>query len=145
MTLNRTDDFADLLRRLSVMFARIAGHHTGEHETLSKQEMHTIDMLGIQGPSRMGSVAEHLGVVRSAVTQLVDRLEARGLVTRVRSDNDRRVWLIMLTDEGDTVFHGLDESYRVIAEHMMAPLSTKEQDQLIDLLSRMETESAHAA
>lgn len=143
MSASRTEEFADLLRRLSVMFARIAGQHTGEHENLSKHELHTIDMLGIRGPSRMGAIAQHLGVVRSAVTQLVDRLEERGIVERVRSDIDRRVWLITLTETGDAVFHGLDASYRAIAERMIAPLSDREQEQLISLLGRMETGTAN--
>src|SRR5260221_1087964 len=48
----------------------------------------------------LGQLAERLSCVKSNVTQLVDRLEADGLVSRTGDPNDRRSRLAVLTDAG---------------------------------------------
>jgi DNA-binding MarR family transcriptional regulator len=49
---------------------------------------------------RMIDVSEALGLSKSGVTRLVDRLSARGLVLRAACPSDRRVIWAALTDEG---------------------------------------------
>lgn len=51
-------------------------------------------------PLTLGEIASRLACVRSNVTQLVDRLEADGLVRRIDDANDRRSVRAELTDEG---------------------------------------------
>jgi DNA-binding MarR family transcriptional regulator len=48
----------------------------------------------------MGGLAKLLELDVSTVTRTVDRLEERGLVTRRRSDSDRRVLLVRVTPRG---------------------------------------------
>lgn len=52
------------------------------------------------GPLPMGALAESMDVSQASVTGIVDRMEQRGLVERVRDDDDRRVVRVALTDEG---------------------------------------------
>ena len=48
----------------------------------------------------LSELADRLACVRSNMTQLVDRLEADGLVRRVADPNDRRSVKAQITDEG---------------------------------------------
>src|SRR4051812_3607546 len=51
--------------------------------------------LAAAGPLTVGEQAAHLGLGKATATELVDRLERRGLVARMRDDRDRRrvfVW-----------------------------------------------------
>src|SRR3954466_9377564 len=48
----------------------------------------------------LGQLAERLACVKSNVTQLVDRLEADGFVTRAPDPGDRRSRLAVITEEG---------------------------------------------
>ncbi len=57
-------------------------------------------LAGAADPLTLGGIAENVGCVRSNVTQLVDRLEAEGLVRRVADPNDRRVVRAELTPAG---------------------------------------------
>src|SRR5215831_8460410 len=52
----------------------------------------------------LGQLAERLACVKSNVTQLVDRLEADGLVARAADPNDRRSRLAVLTDAGKSAY-----------------------------------------
>lgn len=129
--------FVQTLRRLSMHFARVAAHGSRAHAQLSKQELLAVAVLRDIGPCRMGDLAEHLGVVQSAVTPLVDRLEERGLVARRRSEEDRRVWLVELTRDGQNVAKADDRVYEEVAADMLAPLSAAERKTLVRLLDRM--------
>jgi len=58
--------------------------------------LHQLSQAGDSLP--LGQLAERLACVKSNVTQLVDRLEADGLVVRAADPNDRRSRLAVLTD-----------------------------------------------
>lgn len=135
---DRIQAFADVLRHLSVVFVRVAAEQSATHDVFSKQDLLTIGVLGIRGPSRMGEIADHLGLVRGAVTPIVDRLEDAGVVRRRRSETDRRAWLVELTDAGKEAFETDAEAYRQVAKEMLAPLSPEDQNALVEILGRMQ-------
>lgn len=68
---------------------------------LTLAKFHAIDALARAGePITLGEFASQLKCVRSNVTQLVDRLEADGLVKRVNDPSDRRTVLAVVTPLG---------------------------------------------
>ena len=60
--------------------------------------LHTLVTAGEPLPLR--TLAEHCACVRSNITQLMDRLEAEGLVKRVDDPDDRRSVYAEITDQG---------------------------------------------
>src|SRR5215210_7529579 len=60
-------------------------------------------LRALHEPRPMGELAKFLACDNSNVTGIVDRLEERGLVARRAAERDRRVKLIVLTDEGQRV------------------------------------------
>src|SRR6266567_5270086 len=72
---------------------------------LSLPKLAALNRLSEAGESLpLGQLAERLSCVKSNVTQLVDRLEADGLVSRTGDPNDRRSRLAVLTDAGRTAY-----------------------------------------
>ncbi|AZO60332.1 MAG: MarR family transcriptional regulator [Mesorhizobium sp.] len=69
----------------------------GERLGLIAAERYCLGLL-YAGPQSAGAVAAATGLTPAAVTALIDRLEARGLVTRTRSLEDRRKVVIEATD-----------------------------------------------
>lgn len=63
---------------------------------LNMAERHCIGLL-YGGPQSAGAIATVTGLTPAAVTALIDRLEARGLLTRTRSLEDRRKVVIEAT------------------------------------------------
>ncbi len=57
-------------------------------------------LVGSNSPLTLGVLAQRLACVRSNVTQLVDRLEADGLVRREADPEDRRSIMAVITDSG---------------------------------------------
>ncbi len=78
-----------------------------------------------------------LGIDRSTVVAVIDRLESRGLVARQPAPNDRRSHALHLSDSGKTTLRRLTERVRAHERQIARHLSAEEQARLIELLRRM--------
>ena len=67
---------------------------------VSAPQLNSLVALSENGSLSPSQIARHIMVKSSTVTGVIDRLEQKGLVRRVRSSRDRRVITIELTDEG---------------------------------------------
>jgi DNA-binding MarR family transcriptional regulator len=67
---------------------------------VSMSHLHVMGILSRHGDTPMSKLADLLDVSMSNATGLVDRMEERGFVERVRVPDDRRVVLVRLTDRG---------------------------------------------
>ena len=68
---------------------------------LSASQLHCILVLHEMGPIPPSQIAKHIMVNSSTVTGVIDRLENKGFLQRVRNSKDRRVITISLTKEGE--------------------------------------------
>ncbi len=66
---------------------------------LSHQECHMLIKLDV--PKRMGVLAADMLTVPSTITATADALELAGHLTRQRDPEDRRAWLLVLTEQGE--------------------------------------------
>jgi len=85
----------------------------------------------------LGHLAERLACVKSNVTQLVDRLEADGFVTRAPDPNDRRSRLAVITEAGRKAY---DEGSRIqrAAEHQLfSTLSVEDTSRLGEIIQKL--------
>jgi DNA-binding MarR family transcriptional regulator len=71
------------------------------------------------------------------VTRLLDRLEARGLVTRERDEDDRRVVLAHITAEGLRAVEKLDEPIAALHGRQFSPLGREQRRVLVSLLQQL--------
>jgi DNA-binding MarR family transcriptional regulator len=112
----------------------------------SELELHPAQagaLLQLAGPLPMNELAARLACDNSNVTGLIDRLEARGLVSRQASSADRRVKHVVLTAEGRRLRgRMLDRVGPPVAN--FERLSSAEQAQLRDLLRRVLDDGASA-
>jgi len=67
---------------------------------ISMTQLHVMHLLEHHGELAMSRLAETLDVSLSAATGLVDRVEERGFVERIRVPEDRRIVLVRITDAG---------------------------------------------
>jgi len=78
-----------------------------------------------------------------AMTRMIDRLESKGLIRRIRSSDDRRLVHLELTEEGRAVFPRMREISMTVANRFLRGFTKAEARQLEGLLQRM-LENAHA-
>ena len=73
---------------------------TGEYKNISVNDMHIINAVGIREQKNMSTVARELNVTVGTLTIAVNNLVKKGYIQRMRSQEDRRVVLISLTEQG---------------------------------------------
>src|SRR5258706_9782980 len=97
---------------------------------VSMTDMHVLWMLQHHGDVPMSRMAELLDVSVSNATGIVDRMEERGLVERVRVPDDRRVVLVRISAGGG---QALDEIEAIKQDRLQSILSHLDQPQRVRL------------
>jgi DNA-binding MarR family transcriptional regulator len=106
----------------------------GEQGTeLTMSQLRVLFRLRHGGPATMGEIARFADCSLQSATALIERVGRRGLVTRERREDDRRVVECRLTDAGHRL---VDEIAGHRAASVRAALSTLDPDEL-DQLQRL--------
>jgi len=79
---------------------------------IGRNDWRALRLLLEQGPASPGAIGDALGLTSGSVTTLLDRLEARGLVTRAKAPSDRRA--LIVTASGKAA-RSLREAYAPLA------------------------------
>ena len=77
-------------------------------------------------------LARRIGITRSAVSQIVAKLEKNGIVKRVGSEYDRKIAYIRLTDEAKETFFQQARQANEFAERVLAEFGRERLDKLLD-------------
>jgi DNA-binding MarR family transcriptional regulator len=103
---------------------------------LTTQQVWLLAQLPKEGGAPIGSLADAMQCHSSNVTGMVDRLEARGLVTRQPDSSDRRVKLVALTPTGLSMRAKLMEIARRPPEVLLERLDAEQLQTLNELLAK---------
>lgn len=114
----------ELIDRFKVLIAP----ETWENLLLNctKNELLVLLQLYRGSDVNMSQISEYLGAPLNTVTGIVDRMERRHLVARVRSVQDKRVVTIVLTDGGRRLFKNILDTFLATGRQVAASLDADE-------------------
>ncbi|MBY6197191.1 MarR family winged helix-turn-helix transcriptional regulator [Vibrio hangzhouensis] len=87
-------------------------------------------------PIRLTDLAKELDVTKPSATNMVKRLERKGLVLRVSCSEDARSKRVMLTESSRAPLESESEIYTIIAQKLKTHLSEQECEALDTLLTK---------
>lgn len=119
--LPRTKEIIFFIRKL-IQGAELYTKELNKKYSVSAAQLNCLLALHENGPLPPSQIAKHMMVKSSTVTGVVDRLEQKELVRRVRNSPDRRVITIELTEIG-----------KQLAENAPPPIQQK----ILDGLTRI--------
>ena len=90
------------------------------------------------GPKTQTYLAERLDLGRAATGTMIDQLEKRGLVERHPDPDDRRVWLVAVTESGKGLVARVLEIDQVFRSDLRAGISRADRQQLADVIVRLQ-------
>ncbi|MCW3039679.1 MAG: transcriptional regulator, MarR family [Solirubrobacterales bacterium] len=129
------EGLGDAFRELLAAERRLRGRDSGRPPgVLSMAHFRALGVLDEHGPLPAGRIAAAAHVTPASITQMLDVLEAQGLVVRERSASDRRVVTVSLTDEGKARYAAKRAEFRAAWERMFGGLSEAEQEAGIHVL-----------
>jgi DNA-binding MarR family transcriptional regulator len=103
---------------------------------LNPTDHKAMSLLEREGPMTAGEIAERTGLATASVTALVDRLEQRGFVRRVRDPDDRRRVIVEPLPEGVARFSPFFESPGRSLSWLFQRYSAEELRVILDFLGR---------
>lgn len=83
------------------------------------------------------TLAGLMGLDTSTTAGVVDRLEARDLLRRSASPTDRRVKLLGITPQGQTLLADMEPKVTAAQARILAPLADAEKPVFLDMLTRL--------
>ena len=121
------------MRTKEIIYAIRRLMQAGEHYTKELNKIYNVSAAQINclialhehGPLSPSQIAKHVMVNSSTVTGIIDRLEKKDLVKRLRISPDRRVITVELTNNG-----------KILAENAPSPIQQK----IIDGLHNLSTD-----
>lgn len=90
-----------------------------------------------RGDSTPSLLKSRLGTDTAGMTRLLDRLQAKGLLRRVRHPSDRRSVVVELTDEGRALVPSLPPIFGKISHQVFEGFSPEEIEQVTEMLGRI--------
>jgi MarR family transcriptional regulator, organic hydroperoxide resistance regulator len=103
------DDFLEAFDSLTRAIRRARGASAiGDGQALTLSQYGLLQPLASTSDARIGELAVAAGITASTATRILDALERRGIVSRVRAAGDRRVVAVTLTPAGRAVLRRQD-------------------------------------
>lgn len=125
-----------IMRAQQIVLARVDEALRPWSLTFARYEVLVLLHFSKEGALPLGKMGDRLMLHQASITNLVDRLEAQGLVRRVPHPTDRRTTLAALTDDGRRVV--VDATRAVEAASVgVAELSDSEADQLHRIVRKL--------
>ncbi len=75
-----------------------------EFNDLSVKEIHVIEAVGLSGETTTSQVAQKLGVTAGTISVAIQTIVKKGYIERVRTDSDRRIIRLKLTNKGKLIY-----------------------------------------
>ncbi len=107
---------------------------SGEFVDISNNDMHIIERIGIEEGDNMSSIAKKLKITVGSLTTAMNNLVNKGYVVRERSEQDRRVVYIQLTEKGKRAYHHHAKFHEAMTNAAVAHLKEEELPILVKTL-----------
>lgn len=110
---------------------------TEEFADISYNDMHIIEAIGVEEPRNMKTVAQKMSVTTGTLTKAIDALCDKEYVVRKRSEEDKRMVKLRLTDKGKSAYYHHEQFHRQMIKNISSEMTEKEAEVLIYALAKM--------
>ena len=128
---------AVLLSQVSALLARTGGRSLDPWNVTWPQALSLLVLAEQDAPISATRLVEQLGLGRTAMTSVVDRLERNGWVQRRPSPVDRRTADLVLTDAGRELVEAIRPVLRQLSDSYFAGFKPRELERLSADLNRL--------
>jgi len=109
----------------------------GLEKKLSSRQFYYLKLIHDNSELTVSKFAELSELKKPTVTEIVNRFEQAGMITKRHCHNDKRRYFIELTDHGEMLAKSNELESRRVTEKIMEKLSTEEVHQWTKLLNQI--------
>lgn len=111
---------------------------TEEFKDITNNDMHIIEAIGLNQKTTMSVVAKKMKITAGSLTTAMNGLVNKKYVIRERSEEDRRVVNIWLTEKGEKAYHHHAEFHRQMTNAVIEKLDENEIPVLLKTLNGLD-------
>lgn len=104
---------------------------------VSKTELLTLLQVDRNGEIIMSQIADYINIPMSTATGLVERLVKKGYLERARSESDRRIVTIRLTDDGKKLAGEMKQTINSYIKLIYDALTEEERELLFGIFTKI--------
>jgi len=105
----------------------------------SKNELFVLWMLFRQEEVNMSQLAEYMNVPLNTATGIISRMEKRQLIVRKRSEQDKRIVTVCMSEKGSAQIQAVMKEFLFYAEKVFEAFSAEEIDLFMRMLQKVKT------
>lgn len=110
---------------------------TEEFKDLSNKDMHVIEAVGLGDGNNMSAIAKKLNITMGSLTTAMNSLVNKKYVERRRSEEDRRVVFVKLTEKGVKAYCHHEDYHRQMTQTILDKLDEDELPVLLKTLDAL--------
>ena len=110
---------------------------TTEFKDLTNNDIHVISAIGMNTKKSMSMIAKELTVTFGTLTISMNSLVRKGYVVKERSEKDKRVVLVNLSQKGERAFLKYEEFNDEMVKSMLENMGDVEMDTLMSALVKI--------
>lgn len=135
----------EILQQAIALISRLMGEMESEafeqekFSNLSMRQLLYLETIAQMERPTFSELADQLDVTKPSVTALVKKLMKMGYVKKVQSQEDLRVYHIVLTTKGEQFTKMHDQTHRLLAERLTQNLNEQEIHQMAVMLKKVIT------
>lgn len=110
---------------------------TEEYKDITNNDMHIIEAIGLGEGNNMSMIAKKLNITVGSLTTSMNSLVKKKYAERIRSEEDRRVVYIRLTEKGIKAYHHHEQFHKKMTDAAVEALDPEEVPVLVKTLNSL--------
>jgi len=99
----------------------------GVKHDLTLSQVEILNFIGLSGKKTMKDIADYLKITPPSTTTIIEEMERKGLVERIKDEKDRRIAFIVLSKKTKKIFTSICKQKELIFKEMISKLNNKDQ------------------
>lgn len=118
-------------RKISSMLNELVG------KDLTIEQYYVLRYLATRGSCPSSELADQFEVNRSAITAMIDRLDTKGYVRRIRHGEDRRMVHLEITEEGTGIYQVVEDKIRHLVGSYLNELNDHDLENFVNIYEKI--------
>ncbi len=107
-------------------------------DSLSITELFILKLLGDQKEKKIFEIVDELSVDRNSLVTILNRLQSMDYISKVKDEEDKRVFLLNLTEKGRSVFQQVSEKEKELIYSILNDFTFNEEKAILKFLVKLD-------
>ncbi|MGC8894364.1 MAG: MarR family winged helix-turn-helix transcriptional regulator [candidate division WOR-3 bacterium] len=127
---------AELLLRVICSFIRLHGREVLSRHHLSPPQFEIMTAIYFEGEISQNEMPKKLHLAKSTISALLERLEKQGMISKKKTQSDKRISAVRLTFKGANVIEQVIDRRRELIRLLLKQLTEKQRKEFNEIIAR---------